>query len=163
MFGAEHLEHHDQEVSGASSLPGSTSPAQRERVGSLALGWGCEASASVGNPGVLQREYPDRQMVRKPFLGELLQLYINPLPWFIFTFNPEEFPSDVLTLFSHVLLELTCKATFQHMWDTQLGLLLKVAFLTPSHLPLVDFPFKMMLSLRKILEETMCCFPFLVK
>lgn len=85
------------------------------------------------------------------------------LAWFIFTFNPEEFLSDILTLFSHVLLELTCKASFQYVWDPELSFSLKAAFLTLSHFPLVDFPFKIIQYLRKILEGTMCCFPFSVK
>lgn len=85
------------------------------------------------------------------------------LAWFVFTFNPEEFLPDILTLFSHVLLELTCKASFQHVWDPELSFPLKAAFLTLSHLPLVDFLFTVIQYLRKILEGTMCCFPFSVK
>lgn len=85
------------------------------------------------------------------------------LLWFIFTFNPEEFLSDILTLFSDVLLELTCKASFQYVWNPELSSLIKAAFLTLSHLPLVDFSIKVIEYLRKISEGTMCSFSFSVK
>lgn len=82
----------------------------------------------------------------------------SALAWFIFTFNPEEFVSDILPLFSHVLLELTCEASFQHAWDPEFSFSREAAFLTLSRLPLVDFPLEIIQYLREILEGPMCCF-----
>ena len=104
----------------------------------------------------MQCEYPDRWSGPPFSWGTSAIVHKSSgLAWFIFTFNPEEFLSDVLTLFSHVLLELTCKASFQHAWDRELSFSLEFAFLTPSRLPLVNFPFKIIQYLRKILEGTM--------
>lgn len=73
------------------------------------------------------------------------------LAWFIFTFNPEEFLSDVLTLLSHVLLEPIYRASFQYAWDPELSSSLKAAFLTLSHLPQIASSFKTLQYLTKML------------
>lgn len=64
----------------------------------------CGSSVSVRNPGGLQVQckYPDRQIGTSAVLHKSASM-----AWFIFTFNPEEFLSDVLTSISHVLLEPT--------------------------------------------------------
>lgn len=102
---------------------------------------------------------------QEPFFGGSSAIIhkSSGLAWFIFTFNPEEFLSDILTLFSDGLLELTCKASFQYVWNPELSSSIKAAFLTLLHLLLADFSIKVIEYLRQILEETMCSFSFSVK
>lgn len=110
-------------ITEASSLPVSVSPGQQEKVESLALRWSCvRPPCQWGIP-----EY-SRYTVNTQIDGQgafswgtyAIVHKSSGLAWFGFAFNPKEFRSDILTLFSDVPLELTCKASFQYAWDPEL-------------------------------------------